>query len=87
MPDVSAPAHKDIFRLSFYFFSRIGRWPVCHHLDFVAFVAWINALVFFFISRSHLSVARRAAIQFHEMFLPKIDVLFPVSAIAHRFFE
>src|SRR5204862_426145 len=44
-------------------------------------------LVFFLIGRKHFTVARCAAIQFHEMFFPKIDILLAVPAIMNWLFE
>ena len=91
--DMAASAHENFARLRFYLLPGIGRRPVCHHLDFVAFVARIDSLILLFVRRSHLAVARRAAIQFHNMFFAKVDILFsrirrraPVSPATREMF-
>ena len=74
MTDATVPMCEHIAGFSFNFFSRIGRRPVCHHLDLIPLVARINSLIFLCIARSHLAIARRASVQFHQMFFAKIDI-------------
>ena len=85
--DMTASAHENFARLRFNLFRGIRRWPVCNHLEHVAFFAGCDPLVFLCISRSHRAVARGTAVQFHDMSFPKIDILFSVSAVAHRLLE
>src|SRR5437762_11655472 len=87
MPDVSTPLRKDVARFGFNFFSKVRRRPVCNHLDLVEFVARTDPLIFLFVSRKHFAIARGAAIQLHNMLLPKIDILLSIAAIPHRFFK
>ncbi len=71
---------------SFQFASGVRRWPVRHHLDLVALIARLDALLFF-VARSHLAVAWRRPIQLHEMFRAKIDIFFSVAAVRDRFLQ
>src|SRR5438132_6965621 len=87
MTDATMPMCKHVGGFSFNFFPGIGRRPVCHHLDLVELVARINSLIFLCIARSHLAIARRASVQFHQVLLAKIDVYFPVTAVSNRFLE
>src|SRR5438093_10566106 len=84
---MTSPSREHFPRFSFDFLGEIGCRPVSNHLQLVAFFAGADSLIFFGVRRKHCTVWRRAAVQFHEMSLAKIDILFPISPVAYGFSE
>src|SRR5439155_18817480 len=87
MTDAAMPMCKHVAGFSFNFSPAIGRRPIRDHLDLIKLVTRIDPLIFFFIGRSHVAVARRAPVQFHDMFFAKIDIYFSVTAVSYRLLE